>query len=329
MAAKRDTFLPRKSDFDGDNKSDPVKFAATGLAWWFKSGTMAWDLRRIWAPMARETYVRRSDFDGDGRADAAKYDPGTGVIWYVSSRTGATNGVYVGADGTPMSGSDFDRDGKTDLAKYVGGPPGPGRGAIWYIKSSNGAWQGAYIGYDADTALAGSDYDGDGKTDVAKYVSNGAIWYIESSTGTWQGFYIGNDGIPISGSDFDADGKTDAAKFVPSISCLWYIESSTGTWQGVYLGEQPFDYISASDFDGDAKTDPAKFESDSSIGLVSEVHHWALGRAVDGGRRLHGRKLDLAVRRHFQAWKCCQPPNGAAGSYLLGGCAIRGGVTER
>jgi hypothetical protein len=100
-----------------------------------------------------------------------------------------------------------------------------------------------------------ADFDGDGKTDPAKFVA-GTVWYIKSSTGTWEGKYIGSDGTYVRGSDFDGDGKTDPAKFVAGT--VWYIKSSTGTWEGKYIGADGT-YVPGSDFDGDGKTDPAKF----------------------------------------------------------------------
>ena len=113
---------------------------------------------------------------------------------------------------------------------------------------------------DASPPLPGSDFDGDGKADLAKYVSAGAIWYQESSTTTWQGVYIGADGTPLAANDFDGDNKTDPAKLVSGSNTVWYKESSTGTWKGVYLGSGAMEYVGGCDFDGDGKTDAAKFD---------------------------------------------------------------------
>ena len=65
------------------------------------------------------------------------------------------------------------------------------------------------------TYVAGSDFDGDGKTDPALFLSSAnALWYLESSTSTWQGVYMGPGSYElVVGSDFDGDGKTDPALF--------------------------------------------------------------------------------------------------------------------
>ena len=104
-----------------------------------------------------------------------------------------------------------------------------------------------------------SDYDGDGKTDPAKFVSSAnALWYLKSSTGTWQGVYMGSGTyLLVGGGDYDGDGMTDPAEFISSTNALWYLKSSTGTWQGLYMGPGSYQMVPGSDFDGDGKTDPA------------------------------------------------------------------------
>ena len=105
------------------------------------------------------------------------------------------------------------------------------------------------------------DYDGDGKTDPAKfYPATGTVWWVKSSTGLWDGKWLGSDTFTYVGaSDFDGDGKTDPAKFYPATGTVWWVKSSTGTLDGQWLGPDLFTFITGSDFDGDGKADPAKF----------------------------------------------------------------------
>ena len=103
--------------------------------------------------------------------------------------------------------------------------------------------------------MPGSDFDGDGKTDPAKYVSGG-VYYLQSSTGTWGSQYIGSDGPYVARSDFDGDGVTDPAKFVAG--SIWYVQSSDHTLQAVTIDSDGIP-VPGPDFDGDGKTDPAKF----------------------------------------------------------------------
>jgi hypothetical protein len=94
-----------------------------------------------------------------------------------------------------------------------------------------------YIGSDGIPVPA-SDFDGDGKTDPAKFVtSSNALWYQESHSGTWKGIYLGPGTYNyVAACDFDGDGITDPATFVPSTGALWYTESSTGAYKGVWMG---------------------------------------------------------------------------------------------
>jgi hypothetical protein len=61
-----------RDDYDGDGKTDPVKFIpVTGAAWWLKSTTGVWDGQ--WLGGDSFTYISASDFDGDGKTDPAKF----------------------------------------------------------------------------------------------------------------------------------------------------------------------------------------------------------------------------------------------------------------
>ncbi len=202
-----------------------------------------------------------NDYDGDGRTDPAKFDTATGMLSYLSSKTGAWVNVFMGSDSySIVPGSDFDGDGRTDAAKFV-----PAANAIWYLASSTGTWQGIYMGPGTFTLVNGGDYDGDGKTDPARFNSIGnALWYLASSTGTWQGIYMGPGTYQmVPASDFDGDGKTDPAEFSSSTNALWYLSSRLGSWQGIYMGPGSYQIVPASDFDGDGKMDPALFDTSS------------------------------------------------------------------
>jgi len=90
-----------------------------------------------------------------------------------------------------------------------------------------------------------SDFDGDGKTDPALFISAAnAVWYLESSTSTWQSVYMGPGTLEsVAASDFDGDGKTDPADFIPAVSELWWFKSSTSTWDGLWMGSGIYDVV--------------------------------------------------------------------------------------
>ncbi len=203
----------------------------------------------------------RDDYDGDGKSDPVKFDPATGVVWWLSSKTGLWDGMWMGGDTFQyVSGSDFNGDGITDPAKFY-----PATGTVWWVNSGSNTLGGQWLGPDLFTYITGSDFDGDGKADPAKfYPATGTVWWVNSATNTLGGQWLGADSFQyISGSDFDGDGKADPAKFYPATGTVWWIRSSDHTMDGKWLGPDSFQYVSASDFDGDGKTDPAKFYPDS------------------------------------------------------------------
>jgi len=88
-----------------------------------------------------------------------------------------------------------------------------------------------YIAIPVITHKVKNDFDGDGKSDPAKFVpSTGVVWWLKSTTNTWDGLWLGGDTFTYApNSDYDGDGKTDPAKFYPAAGTVWWVKSSTGT----------------------------------------------------------------------------------------------------
>jgi Bacterial Ig domain/FG-GAP-like repeat len=108
-----------------------------------------------------------------------------------------------------------------------------------------------------------SDFDGDGKTDLAVWQASSGIWHIVNSNDgvtklqEWGRASLGDLAAP---GDYDGDGRTDIAIFRPSDGTWYIIESSTGasTIQG--WGQQGDRPVPA-DYDGDGKTDVAVYRA--------------------------------------------------------------------
>jgi hypothetical protein len=101
-----------------------------------------------------------------------------------------------------------------------------------------------------------SDFDGDGKTDIAIVRFYPTIWDVVSSKNGAS--FARQWGTPLdymAPGDYDGDGKTDHAVWRPSDGTWWVIPSSTGvgTFRGYWglYGDVPV----PGDYDGDGKTD--------------------------------------------------------------------------
>jgi hypothetical protein len=113
-----------------------------------------------------------------------------------------------------------------------------------------------------------SDFDGDGRNDIAVFRPSTATWYSYGANGLQQEV-VGNATDQIVPGDYDGDGRTDAAVYRSAASgSLWLIKrTSDGGMTTITWGSSE-DIPVRGDFDGDGRSDAAVFRPSSGTWYV-------------------------------------------------------------
>jgi hypothetical protein len=124
-----------------------------------------------------------------------------------------------------------------------------------------------------DDSTRASDYDGDGKSDLAVFTPSTGKWSVlQSSSNYVNSFSVAlgaSTDTPVPG-DYDGDGKADVAVYTPSTG-TWSILSSSSSYRslvtatGGALGDVPV----PGDYDGDGKTDVAVYRPSTGEWLLT------------------------------------------------------------
>lgn len=284
------------SDFDGDGKSDVTVFRPSTGSWFSATSgsgfNTAASVREYWQyGQNGDIPIGGADFNGDGKSDLAVYRPGSGQWFAATSDWGfnlgssATTSAFVlpfGEPGDiPVAGTDFDGDGRTDITVFR-----PSTGQWFSATSDSGYSTDANVrklwdfGQNGDIPVGGSDFDGDGRTDLVVFRPSNGFWYASTSSSGYEWdraatsvtfvLAFGNAGdVPIAGSDFDGDGRTDISVFRPSTGEWFSATSGSGfntdpsvrlRWSFGQNGDIP---IGRSDFDGNGRSEVGVFRPSS------------------------------------------------------------------
>lgn len=170
-------------DYDGDGRCDPAVFRTSNDVWYFLGSANNPSRNITFVPWGT-SFANPGDFDGDGRGDFL--DQQSGNWWLLRSSDLGVQVVPFGTGsffGTP---GDYDGDGKTDVAGSVN----EGSNLTWYYRASSNPGQNIFLtrgqwGPTSNRIRAQGDYDGDGRTDYAVYVTTASIgigfWYLPSN----------------------------------------------------------------------------------------------------------------------------------------------------
>ena len=291
-------------DLDGDGRPEVVASNYIGgvvsvFPNTSASGSLSFGMRLDLTTGGSQWGVSIADLDGDGKPDIVVANPGRGVTVLRNTSTQGSLTFAARADvgevpGTPwsLSGGDLDGDGKPDIAVV-------GNSLTFFRNKSSagsigaqsfekmGGWSGWQAGADPRHVVM-SDFDGDGRLDVAvvNRSGNSVSVFMNTSSGTGSVSFadrvdIATGSIPMHASvgDVDGDGKADlAVSNYGSATVSVLRNESTGTGNMGFAakadlpaGNNPYGVLLA-DLDGDQRTDMAVVNSGENS--VSLIRYW-------------------------------------------------------
>ncbi|PYX32472.1 MAG: hypothetical protein DMG80_07765 [Acidobacteria bacterium] len=257
-------------DMNDDGRFDLVIWDCCSVTVLLSKGNGAFD-SRVAAAGELSGATTIGDFNGDGKKDVANafvvlfLGKGDGTLNLAPERWGTQTGTNWATSG------DFNEDGRLDLVTADEG------GSISVlIGNGNGSFQAdvTYGTLPGPTAVASTDFNGDGFSDVAVGTGSGLEVFLGNGDSTLtfkKNNAVGDYPVAVITADFNQDGKADlvTANVNNSVSLLLGVGDGTfGTHADFATGSDPVS-VAAGDLNGDGKLDLITANAkDNSISIL-------------------------------------------------------------
>ncbi|WDP90450.1 MAG: VCBS repeat-containing protein [Desulfobacter sp.] len=294
-------------DWNGDGKTDLGRAGASSVDFYISGNNEFQAMDSLFDLSEGQGYtnantnpVLTGDWNGDGKTDIGRVG-NSGMVFYTSTGAGWESypqlnalSIYQGygeQSQHPVFTGDWNGDGKTDVGRITADA------AVFYVSTGTGwqsyngfsdlAGQQGYADISRHPAFTG-DFNGDGRTDVARAGSVGVKAYISTGTGFryygslpvfgWSTHVYNSQGLyPLVTGDFNGDGMTDIAR-AGANQVFTYLSTGTGFAQGgqindLTMGQGCKDYnthpIFTGDFNDDGRIDIGRVKAGSLAVYVS------------------------------------------------------------
>jgi hypothetical protein len=236
--------IPR-TDLNGDGTDDMVTWNPNTGVWSIRmSPTFNTVVNQTWG-VTGDIPMPGTDLNGDGNDDLVVWRPSNGT-WYARfgpsfTQTRTRQWGSGALNDMPFAGSDFNGDNSSDPAVLRPGDPTvfvqPSTSNIFTSPINRG------LGVTTGTShiIPNSDFDGDGRADMAVWHENTGMWYIRGSASGFntvtqvQWGTLGD--VPFASADFNGDGRTDIGVFrAAATNGTFFVRMNTGTGTNISFG---------------------------------------------------------------------------------------------